>query len=152
MLGTIWTLRKGYHPLSVLPFIAPSNHTNSPDLSHKSTTCRLCGDFKASRKITPLLAVPFHSFLVLRNILTDTPVRGEGNGEGKGLQHNCKGLVLDSWNIPAGMKYSLIAVRVIPQQQYFQYLHLGSVHHLGQVKTTFPCKLSNNVVRDISAV
>lgn len=124
-------MKEGYLPLSVVPFIAPSNHTSSLDLSQKSTTCRLHGDFKASRKITPLAAAPFNFFLELRNTLTDFPVGGGG-----GLQHNYKGLVLDSCNIPAGMKYNLIAVRTIPQKQHFQYLDLGSAHSLGQVKKT----------------
>lgn len=125
-------MKEGYLPLSVVPFITPSNHTSSLDLSQKSTTCRLHGDFKASRKITPLAAAPFNFFLELRNTVTDLPVGGGG-----GLQHNYKGLVLDSCNIPAGMKYNLTAVRTIPQKQHFQYLDLGSAHSLGQVKKQF---------------
>lgn len=69
-------MKEGYLPLSVVPFITPSNHTSSLDLSQKSTTYRLHGDFKASRKITPLAAAPFHFFLELRNTLTDFPVGG----------------------------------------------------------------------------
>lgn len=80
-------MREGYLPLSVVPFIAPSNHTNSLDLPQKSTTCRLHGNFKASRKITPLAAAPFHFFFGLGNILTDFPVGGASTQ----LQRTCFG-------------------------------------------------------------
>lgn len=90
-------MREGYLPPSVVPFIAPSNHTNSLDLSQKSTTCKLWGNFKASRKITPLAVPPFHFFLGLRNILTDLPVAGASTQPQRTcfgqLQHLCRSAV-----------------------------------------------------------